>query len=73
MFNEAAWNIQQKKEYEDANHKRQRTLLMGKNLSKFELKPMNIHNIPATGLLTAKAAKGLYTEFEDDCQRDGFL
>ena len=30
MFNEAAWNIKQKKEYEDANDERQRTLLMGK-------------------------------------------
>ena len=67
MFNEAAWNIKQKKEYKDANHERKRTLLMGKNLSKFELKSINIHNIPATGLLTNKAAKGLYTKFEDNC------
>ena len=45
---------------------------MGKNLSRFELNPLNAHNIQATRLLTAKETKGLYTKFEDDCQRDEF-
>ena len=44
----------------------------GQKLAKFESTPLYEHNIPKMGLLTAKQAQNMYTEFEDDCQRDGF-
>lgn len=72
MFKEANWNTERKEEYKEKLHQRQRTLIMCKNLVKFELKPMNVHNIPSTRILTAKQAEGMYAEFEDKYQRDGF-
>lgn len=50
----------------------QHNFMISKNLSKFEVKPMNHHNIPSTGIIEDKQAMGMYTEFEDDCQKDSF-
>ena len=46
--------------------------MISKNLNKFEVKILNVHTIPNTGLVTAEEATSMYTEIEDECLRDGF-
>ena len=41
--------------------------MISKNLNKFEVKILNVHTIPNTGLVTAEEATSMYTEIEDDC------
>ena len=47
--------------------------MISKNLNKFEMKTLNVHTIPNTGIVTAKQASIIYTEIEDDCWKTNRL
>ena len=70
MFYKVSWNIKGEVETSSENvdkQLQQRTMMISKNLNKFEMKVLNIHYIPNTGLVNVDQATSMYTEFEDDC------
>ena len=50
----------------------QRHWMISKNINKFELMILNVHNIPNTGIVDAKEAISMYTKFEHNYLCDGF-
>ena len=72
MFKDAHFNMKGEVDIADKKLLQERTNMISKNLNKFEVKVLNVHTIPNTGLVTAEEATSIYTEIEDDCLRDGF-
>ena len=72
MFQDTHFNLKGEVDTVDKKLLQERTNMISKNLNKFEVKILNVHTIPNTGLVTAEEATSMYTEIEDNCLRDGF-
>ena len=72
IFKEAHFNLKGEVETADKKLHQERTNMISKNLNKFEVKILNVHTIPNTGIVTVEQVTSIYTEIEDNCLSDGF-